>query len=82
MSNQKVFLVHRGFKVAQNDVYPCLKAEDEKAALQAIWDYKCDGWWHYLDEYVKHGICTQEQWKKELSDQVEAEKRQRETEQR
>ena len=48
MSNQKSFLHRRGFDLAQNDVYPCLKEADKKAALQAIWDSKCDGWFENI----------------------------------
>ncbi len=63
MSNQKSFLIAKGFSVAQNDVYPCLKTEDIAKALRAIWFSKIEGWWHYKKEYIEHGICTEEEFK-------------------
>jgi len=59
---QKYLLQQRGFIVHQSDVYPVLKEEDKKAALQIIWDNRALGWWNY-DEMVKEGICSQEEWK-------------------
>jgi len=66
MSAQGRFLRGRGFSVEQNNVYPCVTPEDKQAALQAIWDARCDGWWHYQREYVELGICTAEEFKEAL----------------
>jgi hypothetical protein len=60
MTTQRSFLSNRGFDLKQNNVYPCLKQCDVKNALTAIWTYKPEGWWHYVDEYVEYDICTKE----------------------
>ena len=67
MSNQKQFLVKNGFDVKQNDVYPCLKQEDVKSALELIWNNRVDGWWHYSKKYVEHNICTEEEFRNRLN---------------
>jgi len=64
--SQKDFLQQRGFEVGQSDVYPTLKEKDVKAALQSIWTYRVEGWWHYEKKYIELGICTQEQYDKAL----------------
>ena len=66
MSIQKNFLSRRGFSIQQNDVYPCLKPEDTKEALKAIWENRIEGWWHYKDKYVELGICQKEDFDKRL----------------
>jgi hypothetical protein len=62
MSTQRSFLSSRGFDLKQNNVYPCLKEEDVEKALKLIWEQRVEGWWHYEDRYVKHGICTKEEF--------------------
>lgn len=62
MSNQRSFLSKHGFSIKQNNVYPCLRQKDIKNALTLIWQYKSDGWWHYCDDYIKHNICTKEEF--------------------
>ncbi len=59
MSAQKRFLSSIGIVTKQRNVYPCLKDEDVKKALTAIWTNKIDGWWNYLKEYVELEICTE-----------------------
>ncbi len=66
MSNQKDFLRKKGFSVDQRNVYPVLKEEDVKKALELIWSTKTDGWWHYKGKYVELGICTAEEYLKVL----------------
>lgn len=66
MVTQEEFLSARGFDIRQNDVYPCLKEKDKKAALQLIWDNKVDGWWHYDNAYADLGICTLKEFGKAL----------------
>jgi hypothetical protein len=63
MSTKKQFLLNKGFSIQQNNVYPCLKESDVKNALTAIWKNKVEGWWHYKEEYIKHNICTKEEFK-------------------
>lgn len=62
MGAQKEFLQKRGFDLRQSDVYPVLKEEDKKDALEAIWNARVEGWWHYKETMVKLGICTAEDW--------------------
>lgn len=62
MSIQRNFLSSRGFDVKQNNVYPCLKEEDVEKALKLIWEQSVEGWWHYEDLYIKHNICSKEQF--------------------
>lgn len=69
MGAQKSFLIDRGFDVQQSDVYPVLKQEDKTRALKAIWESRCDGWWHYREDYIKLDICSGEEWGKALDDQ-------------
>ncbi len=64
MSAQKSFLMHRhGFDIGQSDVYPRLKEKDIIPALTIIWNSRFQGYWLYHDEYIKYGICTEEEWK-------------------
>lgn len=58
MAEQKKSLVLWGFDVQQNDVYPSLKRTDVKRALDLIWGFGIDGWWHYKEKYILHGICS------------------------
>ena len=66
MANQRRFLNERGISTAQNNVYPCLKNDDIEKAMRLIWEQRCDGWWHYEDQYVEYGICTKEQYLERL----------------
>jgi len=66
MVTQRIFLVRHGFELQMNNVYPCLKPEDVPRAMGLIWSHKTEGWWHYLNEYVKHNICTKEQFMEHL----------------
>lgn len=62
MSAQRSFLNARGIETKQNNVYPCLRQEDVAEALHMIWDSKVEGWWHYMDDYVRHSVCTKEEF--------------------
>lgn len=62
MSSQRSFLNRMGVETRQNNVYPCLKESDVPKALNLIWVNRVDGWWHYEDLYVKHSICTKEEF--------------------
>ena len=62
MSSQKSFLRNQGFGVSQSNVYPVLKEEDVPRALKLIYDHRVEGWWHYKEKYVKHDICTAEEF--------------------
>lgn len=58
MFQQENFLQERGFKTGRLNVYVGLYTEEDyKKALAAIWEFKCPGWWHYREQYVKYGIC-------------------------
>ena len=67
MSAQDRFLRSRGFKVGRRDVYPGVYSEtDFKAALTLIFQQRVAGWHHYNKEYVKYGICTNEEYRSAL----------------
>jgi len=67
MAEQKNFLQRRGFNIIMSDVYPTVKTEEEfKKALRLIWDNKIEGWWHYIEYYVKYGICSRLEFRKAL----------------
>lgn len=66
MSNQRRFLNENGIETKQNNVYPCLMQKDISKALTLIWTLKCDGWWHYRDNYILYGICTEEDFNNRL----------------
>ncbi len=64
MSNQKSALRLAGFEVGQTDVYPTIAEEDIERALLYLYLNKVDGWWNYEELFIKHNICTKEQfWK-------------------
>jgi len=63
MSIKKSFLVSKGFDVSQTDVYHVLRNCDKKPALQAIWESQIEGWFHYKEDMINLGICTEEEWK-------------------
>jgi hypothetical protein len=67
MSAQRNFLSARGIQTKQNNVYPCLKQKDVPGALKIIWENNVEGWWHYEQEYVKHNICTPEDFQAKLN---------------
>ncbi len=78
MGNQKNFLQAKDFDVQQRDVYPVLKEADKEKALRAIWESRCDGWWHYEEQYIKLGICTAEEFKETLDIQCAQSREERE----
>ena len=63
MSSQRRVLNSNGIGTKQTDVYPCVKESDIPQALSIIWSNKVEGWWHYKKDYIKHSICTNEQFK-------------------
>lgn len=66
MSSQRRFLSERGIVIQQNNVYPCLRECDVEKAMRLIWEQRCDGWWHYKPQYLKYGICTEEDFTNRL----------------
>ena len=63
MSIQRQFLTSIGYRLEQCDVYPVVKKEDVIKALSVIWCSRTEGWWHYKDEFIKYGICTEKDYK-------------------
>jgi hypothetical protein len=78
MAEQMIHLERAGFDVKKSNVYPVLKGSDKKAALTSIYAHRVAGWWHYKKEYAEFGICSNEEFDRELSAQVERERSQRE----
>jgi hypothetical protein len=66
MAEQKSFLINRGMDVSQRNVYPVLKECDVLQALKILYEHKVKGWWNYRDRYIKHEICTKEEFQKAL----------------
>ena len=67
MSAQEKFLKSHGVDVKFNNVYPCVRTCDEERTFRLMWEYKCDGWWHYDKEYIKFNICSKEEFKETLT---------------
>ncbi len=74
MSTQAKSLQSRGISVKFNNAYPCVKPCDEEKVFQLIWEHKCEGWHHYIKQYEKFSICTQEQFSKVLNAQCDRER--------
>jgi len=59
MGAQRRLLSDYGFNVIMSNIYPTVETEEEyKEALSLIWTIKCEGWWHYKEDYIKYKICT------------------------
>ena len=73
MAEQARFLREKGFVVGQVYCYPTLATKEEfDRAVQMIFDYCIEGWWHYEDSniYVKRELLIRrkQRWEKELKD--------------
>ena len=55
-------LSQAGFDVRHWDVYPVLQGDDIVPGLRYLWDYRVPGWWNQREEFIKHGICTAEEY--------------------
>lgn len=67
MSKQEDFLRGQNFDVGRNDVYPCVRTQEEfDRAIKLIYDREVEGWWHYDKRLVEIGHCTQEQFRTKL----------------
>lgn len=66
MSAQRTFLNNRGIVTKQNNVYPCVRECDIKQALELIWKFKVEGWWHYEEKYIEFGICSKDEFRNRL----------------
>jgi len=63
MAEQMMQLKRFGLNVRQSGAYPGFETETKyKEALKLIWDNNIDGWWHYLNQYIKYEICTEKQY--------------------
>ncbi len=62
MGVQNLFLRQRGYDLTRAGVYSIIKPVDVKSALTAIYIQRCEGWWHYKEEYIEHDICSDEQF--------------------
>jgi hypothetical protein len=69
MSIQKSKLLTKGITIEQHDIYPAISSqEDYVRALRVIWYDKIEGWWNYKGQFIKYGICSEEQFKKGFND--------------
>ena len=66
MSDQERFLSFEGIIFERQNVYRIVSEDQVEKALGLIWNKKINGWWHYLDKYIKLGICTKEEYSKSL----------------
>lgn len=66
MCVQKRFLSSKGYSVGQTDVYPTINENDIERAMNDIFNYSVEGWWHYKKQYEEFGICTEEEFMKKL----------------
>lgn len=64
MSAQERFLRQRRFNIGHIDVFPAVATKEEYVmALRLFYENQIEGWWNYCDEFIKHGICTNEEFK-------------------
>jgi hypothetical protein len=67
ISKQGDLLFNYDINVLMSNVYPTVETEEEyKKALSLIWANKCEGWWHYKEDYIKYGICKKSEYVKRL----------------
>lgn len=75
MLAQKKAMDLYGVPYIMQDVYPTIEGDnDYKRALIIIWDDRIEGWWHYKEEYVRFGICSEEEFNTRLHKQVNGKK--------
>ncbi len=64
MAAQERFLRDKGFVTGRSGGIPGLLSNgDLPQALTLIWTNKVKGWWHYMPEYERFGICTEAEFK-------------------
>jgi hypothetical protein len=65
-----------GFVIIQeSSFFPLIESESEyERALNCFWNDRVDGWWNYKDHLIKYLVCTEEEFKDVLREQVEAKK--------
>lgn len=66
MADQKELLVYNKFDVKLSDVYPVIKEENKKDAIELIWSNRISGWWLYETELLQFDICTKEEFQNAL----------------
>ena len=67
MSVQSRFLRGQGMTIGHVDVYPSVRTEEEKVqALRLLWEHKVEGWWNLEHDFIRAGICTQEEFDMKL----------------
>lgn len=70
MVTQQSFLAQRKFATGMSNIYPVLYSEEDfNQAVMLFWEHRVRGWWFYEEELVKLGVCTEEEYKKALSQQ-------------
>ena len=79
MGTQKALLQLWSFDVRLSDVNPVLREKDVVEALSLIWKTRTEGWWHYKEELIKYGICTELGIIKELESKESATPNKKET---
>lgn len=69
MGTMSQILNDAGFPMRHWDVHPVIQgtAEQIKAALKYLWDHETHGWWNQDRAFVKHGICTDEEFTNKLN---------------
>lgn len=80
MGTMETFLRERGFSVVKSGVYPGFPESQEDQyirALRAIFECRVDGWWGQKQDLIKHGICTQAEYREALRLQCERSKAER-----
>jgi hypothetical protein len=56
-------LSEAGFDVRHSDVYPVLQGAEIVPGLRYLWDHRVPGWWNQRAAFIKHGICTAEEYR-------------------
>lgn len=71
MYTQENFLRNRGISVTVDGGIPMVKTEDYERSIRAIYGNRIIGWWNYKESLISLGICTEEEFVKELKWLVE-----------
>ena len=64
-----------GVQITGSHLTFIIHEQSVKLALRMLYDDTIEGWHHYEDEYIQHGICTKEEFLKKLKISVEQRKK-------
>ena len=74
MATQMAELRMHGIRSEVDGGIPYIEDKDYARALAIIWMGGIAGWWNYKDDFLKYGICDEEQYMGRLKRSVERHK--------